>query len=178
MSQFMDLCLRRQTCREFSDKPVEHEKLVACVDAARLAPSGCNAQPWSFVAVEKPETVKQVGECVLQLGMNPYAAAAKAFVVIVEEPATLMPKISCLVEGQYFAKGDLGAATAYLCLEAASQELGTCQFGIFDRVKMRTILNIPGDKPISALIGIGYPLHPETVRPKQRKSLEEVARFI
>lgn len=177
MSVFTDLCLRRQTCRDFGDKPVEHEKLAACVDAARLAPSGCNAQPWSFVVAEKPDTVKQVAECVPQLGMNPYAAAAKAFIVVVEEPATLMPKISCLLDNQYFAKGDLGAATAYLCLEAAAQELGVCQFGIFDREKMRTILGIPKDKPIAALLGIGYPRNPE-IREKQRKSLGDVARFM
>ncbi|MCD8139816.1 MAG: nitroreductase family protein [Planctomycetaceae bacterium] len=64
MSDFMDLCLRRQTCREFADRPVEHDKPVQCVEAARNAPSGCNAQPWSFVVVESPDTVKQVGECV------------------------------------------------------------------------------------------------------------------
>ena len=54
MKDFMDLCLRRQSCRDFSDRPVEHEKLVQCIEAARLAPSGCNAQPWSFVVVEDP----------------------------------------------------------------------------------------------------------------------------
>lgn len=177
MSEFKEMCLRRQTCREFTDAPVEHEKLVAIVDAARLAPSGCNAQPWSFVVAEKKDTVKQLAECVHQMGMNPYAAQCQAFVVFVEETATLMPKISCIIDNQYFAKGDLGASVAYLCLEAASQGLGTCQFGIFDRVKIREILGIPKEKQINALIGIGYPAKPE-IRAKQRKSLDEVARFV
>ncbi|MDR0629155.1 MAG: nitroreductase family protein, partial [Treponema sp.] len=48
---FLDLCLRRQSCRNFSDKPVEHDKLVKCVDAGHYAPSACNSQPWSFVVV-------------------------------------------------------------------------------------------------------------------------------
>ena len=176
MSEFKEMCLRRQTCREFTDAPVEHEKLVAIVDAARLAPSGCNSQPWSFIVAEKKDTVKQVAECVAQMGMNPYAAQCQAFVVVVEEPATLMPKISCLIDNQYFAKGDVGAAVVYISFEAASQGLGACQFGIFDREKMRTILGIPKEKQINALVGIGYPAKPE-IRQKQRKSLDEVARF-
>ena len=177
MSAFMELCLRRQTCRDFADKPVEHEKLVSCVEAARLAPSGCNAQPWSFVVVESPELVAQTAACVPQMGMNPYAAAAKAFVVVLEEHATLMPKISCLLDSQYFAKGDLGAAGAYLCLEAAEQGLGVCQFGIYDREKLGQVLGIPKDKQYGALFGIGYPAKDE-IRPKQRKALAEVARFV
>lgn len=177
MSEFMDLCLRRQTCREFSDRPVEHDKLVQCVEAARNAPSGCNAQPWSFVVAESPEAVKQVGECVQQMGMNPYAMQAKAFVVIVEEHATLMPAIACLLDSQYFAKGDLGAAAAYFCLEAEAQGLGTCQFGIYDRAKLGTVLGIPPDKQYGALIGIGYAAKPD-VRKKARKGLDAVARFV
>ncbi len=177
MSDFMDLCLRRQTCREFADRPVEHDKLVQCVEAARNAPSGCNAQPWSFVVVESPDKVKQVGECVQQLGMNPYAMQAKAFVVILEEHATLMPALAALVDSQYFAKGDLGAAAAYFCLEAESQGLGTCQFGVYDRTKLGKVLGIPEEKQYGALIGIGYPAKPET-RKKSRKPLDQVARFV
>ena len=52
MNDFMDLCLSRQSCRKFTDRPVEREKLARCVEAARQAPSACNSQPWSFVAVE------------------------------------------------------------------------------------------------------------------------------
>lgn len=177
MSEFMDLCLRRQTCREFSDRPVEHGKLVQCVEAARLAPSGCNAQPWSFVVAETPEVVRQVGECVQQMGMNPYAMQAKAFVAIVEEHATLMPVIACLLDSQYFAQGDLGRAAAYFCLEAEAQGLGTCQFGIYDRAKLAKALGIPEEKQFGALIGIGYQANPE-VRKKQRKAFDAVARFV
>lgn len=176
-SEFMKLCLRRQTCRGFSDKPVEHEKLVACVEAARLAPSGCNAQPWSFVVAEKPDVVAKVAECAQQLGANPYAAGCKAFVAIVEEHAVLMPAIACLLDSQYFAKGDLGAAAAYLCLEAEAQGLATCQFGIYDRAKLGELLGIPKDKQYGALIGIGYAAD-GAVRPKQRRPLDKVARFV
>ncbi|MCC8180199.1 MAG: nitroreductase family protein, partial [Planctomycetes bacterium] len=110
-------------------------------------------------------------------GMNPYAKQAKAIVVILEEHAQLMPQIASMIDSQYFAKGDLGAAAAYFCLEAAAQGLGTCQFGIFDRPKISQILGIPEYKQYAAVIGIGYPGKPE-IREKQRKPLAELVRFV
>lgn len=177
MSDFIELCKRRQTCRGFADRPVEHEKLAQCIEAARLAPSGCNAQPWSFVVVESPDKVAAVAQCAMQLGANPYIAGTKAFVVVLEEHAKLMPAIAKVVDSQYFAKGDLGAAIAYLCLESEEQGLGNCQVGIFDRDGIREIAGIPMDKPIAALIALGYPAD-TAVRGKARKPIAEVVRYI
>lgn len=177
MAEFLELAKHRQTCREFNDQPVEHDKLVACVEAARLAPSGCNAQPWSFVVVESPDLVEKVAGCIAMNGMNPYATQARAFVIILEEHAKLMPQIACMLDSQYFAKGDLGAAAAFFCLEADSQGLGTCQFGIYDRPKLGQILNIPEHKQYAAVIAIGYPANP-AIRNKQRKPLDGIVRFM
>jgi nitroreductase len=177
MSDFMDLCLRRQSCRKFIDCSVEHEKLVRCVEAARLAPSGCNSQPWSFVVVETPEIVSEVAKCSQQLGLNSYISSARAFFVVVEEYAKLMPQLRCMIDNQYFAVGDIGAATAYICLEAESQGIGTCVLGIYDREKIRSLLDIPNEKPIRALIAAGYPAD-ATVRKKSRKQIEEITRFV
>ncbi|MDR2387846.1 MAG: nitroreductase family protein [Deltaproteobacteria bacterium] len=177
MSDYMELALKRQSTRQFADKPVEHEKLVKCVEAARLSPSGCNAQPWSFIVVEKPEVVAEVAKTTMQLGINEYIAKAKAFFVVVEEYAQLMPKIAKIVHSQYFAKGDLGAVSLSLCLEAQSQGLGTCMLGIFDRPKLRELFDIPKDKDIFIVIAVGYPSS-DQVRTKDRKPLEELVRFV
>ena len=122
----MDICVRRQSCRKFADRPVQHDDLVKCVEAARLAPSACNSQPWSFVVVEKPEIVEQIAKGAMVLGSNATIDTAKAFIVVVEEYALLMPRLRAMLDNQYFAKGDLGAATVYLCLEAESLGLGSC----------------------------------------------------
>jgi nitroreductase len=177
MSNFTELCLRRQSCRKFTGKPVEHEKLVACVETARLAPSGCNSQPWSFVVVETPEIVAEVAKCGQQIGMNPWLSTATAFIVVLEEHAVLMPAIRKIIDSQYFAKGDLGAATVQACLEAEAQGLGSCIIGVYDRETLGKLLNIPAEKPFAALIALGYAAD-TTVRPKSRKSLDEVARFV
>ncbi|MDR0880939.1 MAG: nitroreductase family protein [Candidatus Adiutrix sp.] len=174
---FLELCRRRQSCRDFADRQVEHDKLVNCLEAARLAPSGCNAQPWSFVVVEDPKVVPQVAKTTMQLGINEYIAGAKAFVVVLEEHAVLMPKIRPILDSQYFAKGDLGAAVLSICLAAEDQGLGTCILGIYDREKLGQILNIPEYKQFGGVIAVGYPAS-DKVRPKARKTIDEIARFI
>jgi nitroreductase len=177
MSNFLDLCLRRQSCRNFAEKPVEHEKLLSCIEAARLAPSACNSQPWSFVCVEDPQIVAEVARCAQQLELNSFLEKAAAFIVVLEEHAVLMPRVRKILDSQYFAKGDLGATTMLVCLEAEAQGLGSCIIGVYDREKMCNLLDIPIEKQFGALIAIGYPAD-DTVRPKNRKSLEEIARFV
>lgn len=177
MNRFMDLCLRRQSCRDFADKPVEHDKLVQCVEAARLTPSGCNAQPWSFVVVEDQTIVPEVAKCAQQLGANAFLSGARAFIIVFEEHAVLMPQIRKLVDSQYFAKGDLGAAVLTICLQAEDIGLGTCILGLYDREKLCGLLDIPREKRFGGLIALGYPAS-EKVRGKTRKPLDELVRYV
>jgi nitroreductase len=177
MNDFLELAQRRQSCRSYAGKPVEHEKLLKCVDAGRLAPSACNSQPWSFVVAETPETVAEVAKCGQQHGMNPFLTGAAAFIIVLEEHAVLMPSARRILDSQYFAKGDLGAATLQVCLEAETQGLGSCIIGMYDREGLCKALHIPVEKQFAALIAVGYPADC-TVRPKQRKPLEALVRFV
>ena len=177
MRDFLDLCLHRQSCRNFSDKPVEHEVLVHCVEAARLAPSACNSQPWKFVVVETPHLVSEVALCAQQIDMNPYASGAKAFFVVIEDHAVLMPKLRCIIDSQYFAKNDVGAAIEHLCLEAESLGVGTCIMGVFNRERLCELLNLPIDTRIAMIVAVGY-AEDSTIRPKNRKPLAEIATFV
>ena len=108
---------------------------------------------------------------------NSYITKAKAFIIILEEHAVLSPLISCFIDSQYYAKGDLGSATAYVCLEAAAQGLGSCIVGLYDRAQICSLLNIPIEKQFAAVIALGYPSD-EQIRPKNRKPLEAIARFV
>ena len=177
MQDFMELALARQSCRDFSDTPVEHEKLERCIEAGRLAPSGCNAQPWSFVVVEKPEIVKEMALCTQQLGLNAFTSNAQAFIIILEEHAVLNPKIRPLVYSQFFAKGDLGAVVLSMCLEATSIGLGTCILGIYDREKVGALAGIPVEKSFGGMIAVGYP-KTDKIRTKTRKPIESIVRYI
>ena len=177
MCDFLEVAKRRQASRGFSDQPVEHEKLVNCAEAARLAPSGCNAQPWSFVVVETPEKVAEVAKCSQQLGMNGWTDTAKAFVIVFEEHAVLMPGIRTLVPSQFFAKTDMGGAVLSVCLEAETQGLGSCILGVYDREKICEIIGVPVEKQFGGLIAIGYPANP-AIREKSRKSFDDVVTFV
>lgn len=178
MKDFLELCRTRQSCRNFGDKPVERETLVRCVEAARMAPSGCNSQPWSFVVVDDPKLLPEVAKCTQVMeGLNAFTAKAKAFIVVLEEHAVLMPGIRPLIDSQYFARHDVGAATVCLCLAAADQGLGSCILGMFDREKLSGLLDIPIEKRYAVVVALGYPAE-ERIRDKKRKSPEEIARYV
>ena len=49
---FLELVRHRKSVREFLDKPVERDKIMTCLEAARMAPSASNSQPWSFIVVD------------------------------------------------------------------------------------------------------------------------------
>ncbi|MDR1886201.1 MAG: nitroreductase family protein [Synergistaceae bacterium] len=177
MSGFLDLCLKRQSCRNFAERPVEREKLEKCIEAGRLAPSGCNSQPWSFVVVDDPKIVPQIAKHAQPLGINGFTDKAAAFIVVLEEHAVLTPTVRGFLDSQYFAKGDLGAATVCICLEAADLGLGTCIIGLYNREGLSNLLGIPIEKQFAALIAVGYPAD-GVIRQKIRKQAGEITRYV
>jgi nitroreductase len=56
----LDLIISRQSVRKYSEKPVEKEKIERIVEAGRMAPSACNAQPWKFIVVTDPELIQEI----------------------------------------------------------------------------------------------------------------------
>ena len=176
MSDYFELAEKRQSCRAYLDQRVDHEKLVKCVEAARLSPSACNSQPWSVIVVEDPKVVKEVASSVNLLGINAYLASATAFFVVLEERAKLMPKIAQIMDSQIFAKGDVGGFALTICYAAEELGIGTCIAGMFDRPRLRELLTIPDTANIFIVIAAGYPA--DKPRDKERKPLEAIARFV
>lgn len=178
MTDFLELCKTRQSCRSYNGQIVEREKLERCLEAARLAPSACNSQPWSFVVVNSPELLPQVANCARAFNnINGFVEKAGAVILILEEHARLMPGIAKLIDSQYFAKLDIGGATLAICLEAADQGLGTCIIGLYDRPTLGKLLDIPEGKAIVGYIAVGYPADDDKIREKQRKPLADMVRF-
>ena len=86
---FLELARTRQSDRAFTAQAVSREDLLTCVQAAQLAPSACNSQPWKFVIIDDDALVKQVGTMIANnpLGINKFAETAPVLVAVVEEPA-------------------------------------------------------------------------------------------
>ena len=174
---FMELCMIRQSCRSFDDRPVPHEMLMRIAEAARLAPSGCNSQPWKFYFVESEEKVAVLREAAQQLGFNGFLDKAKAFAVVVETYAQLAPSLLKIVDSQTFAEMDIGAATAYISLAASDLGVGNCQIGFFDRATVAETLKIDKSLRIRSLIAFGMPAD-GSIKTKGRKPMDEVAEFV
>ncbi len=91
----MNLIISRQSDRKYSDKPVEKEKLERIIEAGRMAPSACNAQPWKFIVVTEPELIGKIAEAASAklIGMNSFVAQAPVIIVIVREKPNISSKV-------------------------------------------------------------------------------------
>lgn len=177
MQSFFELAKARYSCRNFNGKPVEREKLVKMIEAASLAPSGCNSQPWSFVVVDRPELVKQVAKCTQVIeGVNKYADDAGAFIIVLEEHAHLMKGIRKMLDSQYFAKGDLGGAAVTICYAAADMGVQSLMIGMYDREELCNLLGLPQEQRFFIVIALGYTDAPPAQKPA-RKPLDQIMRF-
>lgn len=175
---FLELAKRRESCRAYQEKPVENDKLLRCFEAARMAPSACNSQPWRYVAVTEPEKVAQMVGCVYDgvLPINRFARNVPVFVAVVEGAVQLSAKLSGKVPEQKYAQMDLGLSVANFCLAATEQGLGTCIMGWFKEDKVKEILEIPEGLKVRLVLAVGYPEKDEP-REKSRRSLEQTVSF-
>ena len=165
----------RQSCRAYAPKPVEKEKLLRILEAASLAPSACNSQPWSITVAEQPETVAKTAEAIMHSGINKFAPQVPVFLALVEEPARL---IGSREPNQKFAQGDIGILAAHLCLAARDQGLSTCILGGFVEEEIKQVLQSPAERTVRLLIAVGYAAEDAVLRPKKRKSLDDFVRFL
>lgn len=168
---FMEIARTRQSVRGYDEaRIVEREKLDAILEAARLAPSACNGQPYHFTVV-KGDLAKEVAKATQGLGMNKFAVQAPVLIVISEMPYIKSAAMGAKVKNNDYRSIDIGITTAYLTAEAAAQGLGTCILGWFDDDKIRKLCGI--EYPVRLVITVGYPKD-DTIRPKKRKEIAEL----
>ena len=169
---FMEIAQARQSCRAYdTEKDVETEKIAAMLEAAQLAPSACNGQPYHFT-VCRGKAAQEVAKATMGLGMNKFASQAPVLIVVSEKPYVKSAAMGAKVKGNDYRSMDIGIAVAYLTAEATAQGLGTCILGWLDDEKIRNICNL--DQPVRLVITVGY-AKDETVRPKKRRALSELA---
>ena len=168
---FMEIAQTRQSCRAYDEtRAVEAEKIHAMLEAAQLAPSACNGQPYHFT-VCRGNAAQEVAKATTGLGMNKFAAQAPVLIVVSEKPYVKSAAMGAKVKGNDYRSMDIGIAVAYLTAEATAQGLGTCILGWLDDAKIRSLCGL--DQPVRLVITVGY-AKDETVRPKKRKELSEL----
>lgn len=167
---FLEIAKNRQSCRSYDlTRPVEQEELDAVLEAARLAPSACNAQPYHFT-VCRGDAAKAAAKACQGMGMNKFASQAPILIIISEQPYSKSAAMGAKVKNNDYRSIDIGIATAYLTAEATAQGLSTCILGWIDDKKLREITGI--DAPARLVITLGYAAEGDPHRPKQRKALD------
>ena len=174
MNTFLELVQSRQSDRAYMDTPVEREKIERILEAAHLAPSACNAQPWKFIVVTDPEKRTQVAEATSNkvLSMNHFSRHAPVQVVVLEESANFTSNLGGWISKKHYPHIDLGIAAAHISLAAADEGLGSCIIGWCDEKKVQKTLDIPKNKRVMLIILLGYSSQP--LREKKRKPMQEI----
>ena len=170
---FEELIFKRQSDRKYLPNAVAKEDVMKCLEAARMAPSACNSQPWKFVVVNDRAKLMEMAEAAAGLGMNKFVHSVPVMVAVVLEKMNFTAKIGSMVKNKDYCMLDLGIAVEHFCLQAADLGLGTCIMGWFDEKRISKLLNVPRGKRIPLIISLGYPDAP--VRNKVRKPLEEMS---
>ena len=173
---FTEIAENRQSCRKYdAARMVESEKLDRILEAARLAPSACNGQPY-HITVCKGEWAKQVAAATQGMGMNKFASDAPVLLVLSEMPYVASAALGAKVKKNDYRSIDIGILAAYITAEATAQGLGTCILGWLEDAKIRQICGLDG--AVRLVITLGYPATDDKLRAKKRKDLTELVKTI
>ncbi len=164
----IDAIKARKSVRNYLNKAVEEEKLIAILEAGRLAPSASNRQEWRFVIVRDLETKRRLAEIA-----NGQTFIGEAPVVIVACAETDGHVMRC---GQPCYPIDVAIALDHLTLAATELGLGTCWIGAFDENKVKEILRIPAEIRVVGLMPLGYAVD-SSVTSKNRLPLEKIVKY-
>ena len=171
-------CIRnRRSIRKFTDQPVSHELLSQIVETASFAPSWKNTQITRYIAVEGAKKAA-LAKCTDWSGNTKIMDNAPMVIAV-----TLI-KGRCGYErdgsfstskGDRWQMYDVGVASEVFCLAAYEQGLGTVIMGLFDEEAASTLLELPEDRELAALIAIGYPA--ETPAAPGRKTVADLLSY-
>ena len=172
---FLEIAKQRQSCRAYDEgREVEEEKLNAILEAARIAPSACNGQPYKLT-VCRGKAAEEVALACRGLGMNKFAIQAPVCIVVSEMPYVKSAAMGAKVKGNDYRSIDIGIVAAYLTAEATAQGLSTCILGWLDDDKLRKTCGL--EYPARLVITLGYAKEGDKLRDKKRKDLDELVSY-
>ncbi len=165
--EFSDLIQKRYSVRNYQSKPVVEEKLNKVLEAARLAPTAHNFQPFKLIVIKtsgNEENLKRIYD-------------RKFFVQapIIICACTLIEDGWIRDDGKNYAEVDTTIAMDHLILAATELGLGTCWIGKFNLEAARQVLNVPDNVLPLVFTPLGYP--DDTPRAKQRKSMDDIVLY-
>jgi len=153
----------RRSIRKFKSEPIPDKDLEQILEAARLAPSAGNKQPWKFIIVKNKDIKMRLAE-----KANNQTWIGNAGVIVA---ALAMDKKDPTVYERWVER-DVMTAVEHMVLAAWELGYGTCWIGAFNQLEVKELLNIPKEMTVINLLPIGVP--DQSPDPRGRKPFEEI----
>ncbi|MDO9543070.1 MAG: nitroreductase family protein, partial [Kiritimatiellia bacterium] len=166
-----ELIEKRRSVRKYQPAKVPREVIERCLEAARLAPSACNSQPWSFIIADREPIRTALARAAFPgvYAMNDFAARAPVLVAVLTERSKFMAALAGRFRGIQYNLVDVGIACAFLSLAAEAEGLGACLLGWFDERGVKSVLGLSRNARIDIMISLGYSAEDKDM-PKVRKT--------
>ena len=165
---FSELVQKRYSVRSYKTDAVEDDKLEQVLEAARLAPTAANRQPFQFVVIHtsgREEELKRI------YNRDWFAQAPVVICACTVSDQGWVRR----GDGKNYCEIDVAIAMDHLVMAATDLGLGTCWIGMLDPAVTREVLGIPDDVEPVAFTPLGYPA--DEPKPKQRKALSEIVHY-
>jgi nitroreductase len=157
---------RRRSIRKYEQKVVDKEKLLKILEAARLAPSALNRQPYAFVVIKEKENIEKLSSACNQEWNSPIMIVVCAF-----------PKEAWVRDdGEEYWKADAAIAMNNISLQACAEGLGTCWIAAFKEEEIKETLGITPEAKVLAMTPLGYPAEKKGPVTK-RKAIDELVHY-
>jgi len=191
----MDLIRARRSVRDYKIKEVPHGLITEVIEAARFAPSGCNAQPWQyFIVYKRKDFLRLKDNNVFPQG---FVYESPCMIICCGDPSSYehpesyerqitdrtLPQDIDLKMNKFFSSRlkertirDVAVASTYLVLRAEERGLGTCYVGWFNEAALKHTLGIRDDFVVPFVITVGYGAEKPQQTP--RKRLDEILHFV
>jgi len=165
--ELLELAKKRYSVRAYKPDPVEYEKLQGVLEAARLAPTACNLQPFQFIVIH----TKGREADLRRIYSDSWFVQAPIVICVCGIPSQSWVR----QDGKNYCDVDVTIAMDHLILAAADLGLGTCWIGAFNPDAARKILGLPDDVEPIAFTPPGYP--DEQPGYKSRKLMDKLVRY-
>lgn len=170
MMSFLELANLRSSVRSYSSASIEPEKLNYILEAARLAPSAVNKQPWKIYMIS-PKSAPEYRDKIQQCYNRDWFSTAPYYLIV------------CIEHDQSWHRGndgkdhgdiDISILTEHICLAAAEQGLGTCWVCNFDADLCHELFGFGINEEPAVFIPLGYPADDFVCSEKKRKAIDEI----
>jgi nitroreductase len=163
----LEVIKARGSIRSYKDKPIPKQAFLNILEAARMAQSAANRQPWEFIVVTDPAIKKKLVQAAGHQSFVGEAAAVLVCLANSEESASVGSFEGFLI--------DLAIAIENMVLTAWDLGIGSCWIGAYSEQRVKELLDVPRDLRVMSLLALGYP--DERPGPKYRKDLDEIVHY-